>query len=66
MYEYQVNVHLNGKFFFRTDWMDARTDAVKVAQALCEKFGADCVTVRRRNAVMQSAKGMELFAQEAA
>lgn len=59
MYEYQITIHPNGKFLFRTDWMDGRQDSAAIATQLCEKFGADSVTVTRRSLMRTSATGTE-------
>lgn len=64
MYNYRLTVHPNGKFLFRTDWIDTEYVAKEVAAALCRQFGSANVTVFRRNAIMQSAKGLDLFDAE--
>ena len=65
MYEYSINVSVNGLFLFRTDWDVDTRRAKEAVMSLCDKFGADNVTVSRRMITTHSARGIvalsELF-----
>lgn len=57
MYEYRISVALNGKFFFRTEWDPIKGRVYDGAIDLIKRYGGDCVTVSRRNLVIETAQG---------
>ncbi len=59
MFEYQVSISIEGRFFFRTDWDHDKINATKVARSLISKYGVENVRVRKRSLVTYIAAGSE-------
>ncbi len=57
MFEFQINVAIDGKFFFRTEWEVDKKRVNEAALSFIDHYGVDSVTVRRRNRVMEVAVG---------
>lgn len=59
MFEYQISVTIENRFFFRTDWDHDKDSATKVARSLISKYGIDNVRVRRKSLVSSLAVGID-------
>lgn len=54
MYEYRINVSLNGSFLFRTDWDSDSIRTTNAATVIKSSMPLAEVAVYRRNATMRS------------
>jgi hypothetical protein len=52
MFEYQISVSLNGRFLFRTDWINGAGEATNTATVIKSSMPLAKVTIARRNATM--------------
>jgi len=59
MFEYQVNVSIKGKFYFRTEWERDKQVTHEIALGFIDRFGVDSVSVKRRSLLSENAKGFE-------
>lgn len=54
MYEYQINVSVNGRHLFRTDWYDTKEVIKNIAVTIKSSMPLATVSVKRRTLVTQS------------
>lgn len=61
LYNYQISVALNGKFMFRTDWIDNERDATNSAVLIKSAMPLASVSVSRRDATRQRTEVTDNF-----
>jgi hypothetical protein len=59
MFEYQINVAIDGKFYFRTDWSVDKKVTHEIALGFIDRYGIDSVSVKRRSLLSERAEGFE-------